>query len=137
MVVRYPTVPARSPCSPISARRWETVTAAELYELLLPYRDLHVVIGLGAICQGSVARHLGTLAACAGSRQLAREHFEEALTRNRALRAPVCVGRTQLDYGRALGRGARAGELVRAAARTADELQLPWLARRAAQLRSS
>ncbi len=40
--------------------------AAQLYELLLPYREVNVVIGLAAVCLGSAARYLGRLAATMG-----------------------------------------------------------------------
>jgi tetratricopeptide (TPR) repeat protein len=110
--------------------------AGRLYELLLPFRDVNVVIGLGALCQGSAARYLGLLAACTGSQEDARKHFEQALEANAALRAPVCLAHTQLDYADALGPGARAAELVDAAARTAKELRLTAVAERAAKLRT-
>ena len=35
--------------------------ATQLYELLMPYRDGNVVIGLAAVCMGSAARYLGRL----------------------------------------------------------------------------
>ena len=38
----------------------------QLYELLAPYRDGNVVIGLAAACLGSAARYLGRLAATIG-----------------------------------------------------------------------
>ena len=111
--------------------------AARLYRLLLPYRDANVVIGFGALCQGCAARSLGVLASCVGLREAARDHFERALTRNASLRAPVCLARTQLDYAASLAGGARAAELIDAAARTARELDLPSIARRARELGES
>jgi tetratricopeptide (TPR) repeat protein len=111
--------------------------AARLYGLLLPFRDVNVVIGLGALCQGSAARYLGLLAACTGSQEEARELFEQALQANAALRAPVCLAHTQLDYADALGPSTRAAELVDAAARTAEELGLTAVAQRAAKLRTA
>jgi tetratricopeptide (TPR) repeat protein len=108
--------------------------AAALYKLLLPFRALNVVIGIGTLCQGSVGRYLGLLAATAGRKREAAEHFERALVANESLMAPVCLAHTQLDYARLLGPGERANELVAAAAKSADELALVAVAKRAAAL---
>jgi tetratricopeptide (TPR) repeat protein len=110
--------------------------AARLYELLLPFEGVNVVIGLAAVCYGSAARYLGQLAACLGHRDRAVAHFERALAANDALRAPVWLAHTQLDCASALGAGAAASELLAAAARTAEELDLPALARRASELQA-
>jgi hypothetical protein len=94
------------------------------------------VIGIGAACLGSAARYLGRLATTMGERTAAVEHLRRALARNAALRAPVQVAHTQLDYARVLGPGQEARELIEAAARTARELELPAVARRAAPLQT-
>ena len=91
----------------------------QLYELLLPYRDGNVVIGLAAVCLGSAARYLGRLAAVMGRGEEAAEHFERALVANAALKAPVFLAHTQIDFAQSLGPGPRAAELTEAAARTA------------------
>jgi DNA-binding SARP family transcriptional activator/tetratricopeptide (TPR) repeat protein len=107
----------------------------KLYELLLPYRDLNVVIGLAAVCLGSAARFLGRLATAMGRRAEAAEHFERALGGNATLNAPVFLAHTQLDYARLVGPGdPRARALIDEAARAAEELALPAVARRAAEL---
>jgi tetratricopeptide (TPR) repeat protein len=108
--------------------------AALLYAKLEPYAGMNVVIGLAAVCMGSTESFLGKLAATMGRRDDASAHFERALVANAALKAPVCLARTQLDYAQALGHGRRASELIEAAARTADELGLAALARTAAEL---
>jgi len=116
----------------------DAARAEILYELLTPLRAVNVVVGVAVVCQGSTERFLGQLAAAAGRPSDARRHFERALLANEALRAPVCLAHTQLDYARTLGdTGAvegRRSELVGAAARTAQELELPAVARRAAEL---
>jgi DNA-binding SARP family transcriptional activator len=109
--------------------------AATMYELMLPYRRGNVVIGLAAVCLGAAARYLGRLAMAVGRRKAALEHFELALAGNAALGTPVYLAHTQLDYARALGPGARSTELIEAAARTAAELELANVARRAQALR--
>jgi DNA-binding SARP family transcriptional activator/tetratricopeptide (TPR) repeat protein len=116
----------------------DAARSARLYELLEPYCEVNVVIGLGAACLGPAARYLGRLAATMGSPELAAGHFERALAATAALRAPVHRAHAQLDYAGFLGRDdPRADELVGAAAATAEELGLATVARRAAQLRSN
>ena len=109
--------------------------AAQMYEVMLPYRHGNVVIGLAAVCLGSAARYLGRLALAVGRREAAIEHLELALARNAALGTPLYLAHTQLDYARALGPGARATELVEAAAKTAAELGLAYVERRVRMLR--
>ena len=110
--------------------------AERLYELLLPYRDVNVVIGLGAVCLGSAAGYLGRLAAAMRRPAEAAEHFERALAANAALQAPVCLAHTQLDYASLLGLGdSRSAPLIDAAKRAAEELDLPAVARRVLELR--
>src|SRR2546423_7683285 len=95
--------------------------AAQVHELLLPYRNANVVIGLAAVCLGSAARYLGRLAAAMGRPGEASRHFEQALKANAALKAPVCLAHTQIDYAEVLDADPRARELAQAAARTAQE----------------
>ncbi len=110
--------------------------ASLLYEMLLPYADRNVVIGLAAVCLGSAARNLGKLAFTAGRPQTARDHLEQALRANTTLNAPVALAHTRLDYAWVLGAsGKQAGELIAAAEQTAQQLGLPAVARRAASLR--
>jgi tetratricopeptide (TPR) repeat protein len=109
--------------------------SAQLYDLLLPFNDVNVVIGIGALCEGSAARYLGLLAACTGARLEAATHFERALAANEALRAPLHIANTQLDYAVLLGRAGTASRLIDAAARSAEELGSAALAARAAALR--
>jgi len=111
--------------------------AAQLYELLRPYKDVNVVIGLAAVCLGSAAQYLGRLAATMGRRAEAAEHFERALTANERLKAPVCLAHSQLDYAQLLGaEDPTAASLIDAAAVTAEELVLPAVANRVAALRA-
>ena len=106
--------------------------AAQLYELLLPYGEVHVVIGLAAVCLGSAARHLGRLAEMLDRRAEAAEHYQRALAANASLRAPVWLAHTQLDYARLLGPGdPAAGVLIDAAELAAAQLSLPAIAHRA------
>jgi tetratricopeptide (TPR) repeat protein len=120
-------------CTALNAR----AHMAELYEALLPHGDVNAVAGLGTMCFGSVARYLGKLAAALGRSSAAERHFERALEANRALGSPVLVAHTQLDWAAALGAGTRAERMIGEAARTAEELGLTAIARRASRLRSN
>jgi tetratricopeptide (TPR) repeat protein len=121
--------------SDVAAGLGDAARAALLYDLLLPYAQTNVVVGLAAACLGSAGRYLGKLASTVGDLEQASEHFERALEANALLRAPSLLAQTQLDYASALGEGERADELIAAAARAARRLGLPALERRAAHLR--
>ena len=122
--------------SEVSAGLGDAPTAAKLYELLTPFAQLNVVIGLAALCLGSTARYLGKLAATLGERGAAAEHFEHALEANARLRAPLWLAHTQLDYGFALGGGPRARRMIGEAEEVAGRLGLTALVRRAQEVRS-
>ena len=116
--------------SEVSAGLGDAPSAARLYELLTPFAQLNVVIGVGALCLGSAARFLGKLAVALGDQQAAAEHFEQALEANSRLKAPLWLAHTRLDYGQALGRGVRAQRMIDEARETAELLGLPALRRR-------
>jgi DNA-binding SARP family transcriptional activator/tetratricopeptide (TPR) repeat protein len=121
----------------VSVALGDASRAGMLYELLRPYRDVNVVIGLAAVCLGSAARYLGRLAATMERREEAAEHFERALEAGARLKAPIWLAHTRLDYAMLLGPGARRfGELVDAASVTAAGLSLPAVAKRVAALRN-
>jgi DNA-binding SARP family transcriptional activator len=52
--------------------------AAELYELLLPYRDHAVLVGRAALCLGPVELHLGVLATVLDRFEEAERHLDAA-----------------------------------------------------------
>jgi DNA-binding SARP family transcriptional activator len=120
-----------------AARVGDRERAGRLYQLLSPYRNGNVVIGLATVCLGAAARFLGLLARTIGDAQAASEHFELALEGNAALRTPLYLAHTQLDYAELLGPGARARHLIESARRTAQELNLPAVAKRAEALEGS
>jgi len=114
--------------------------AALLYPELAPLAGTNVVIGHGVACYGSADRHLGLLAATLGEHERAVEHFERALTANRAMGATTWVAHTLLAYGRTLRRrgrredAARASALLSEAAALAERIGLPPLLARARAL---
>jgi DNA-binding SARP family transcriptional activator/tetratricopeptide (TPR) repeat protein len=116
--------------SEVSAGLGDAPTAARLYELLTPFAEMNVVIGLAALCLGSASRFLGKLALTLGEERAATEHFELALEANARLKAPLWLAHTKFEYGQALGRGVRARELIDDSALLAGRLGLTALARR-------
>ena len=72
-----------------------------LYELLLPYRELHAV-GQPEISFGAVARALGKLAATAGRFEQATRHFEAAIRLNQQSGARPWTAHARHDYARML-----------------------------------
>ena len=105
-----------------------------LYDLLLPYRERNIVIGMATVCLGSLARYVGRLALAIGERTAAVEHLQLAIEANTALTAPVQLAHTQVDLAQALGPGPDALAMVEAARLTADDLHLPAVTRRLEQL---
>lgn len=72
--------------------------SAELFDLLQPHRFRIAVDGDGAICHGSVSRHLGLLAHVLGRWDEADSHFENALIANRGIGAPLLAAHTCRDW---------------------------------------
>jgi DNA-binding NarL/FixJ family response regulator len=106
--------------------------AAILYDLLLPYAQRNVMVGVPN-CFGSAASYLGALASILDCWDAAAQHFEDALTMNSKLGMRPFLARTQYRYGAMLlQRGqrsdrARALELLAQAQATAQELGMPYL----------
>ncbi len=109
--------------------------AAILYDLLEPFANTNVVIGLGAVCLGATSRYLGRLALTLGRREEAMTHLRHAVAANASLQATVELAHSQVDLAWALGPGAEAVELLEKAEAVAAERRLPAVARRAALLR--
>ena len=109
--------------------------AAILYELLEPYADTNVVIGLGAVCLGATSRYLGRLALTLGRREEAVAHLRHAVAANASLQATIELAHSRVDLAWALGPGAEAMALLQQAEGVAAERRLPAVARRAALLR--
>jgi hypothetical protein len=72
--------------------------AKSLYPLLRPYAR-QTANHPTAVCFGAADLYLAMLASTATWQDLAREHFEQALTLNRAMRAWPSVARTLYRYG--------------------------------------
>jgi predicted ATPase len=107
--------------------------AEVLYELLLPYRDLAVVVGNASVCLGASARYLGQLASVLSRWDAAEAHFQRAMEIDSRIAATTWLAHTQFWYSRMLvGRGRpedieSARNLVDAAASTAAKVGLRGL----------
>jgi hypothetical protein len=102
--------------------------APDLYEMLSPLADRCVIISEGVSCWGSVAHHLGKLAALTGDYGTAEAHFAQAIETQERLRARPFIVRTQYEYAKMLlNRGdrsdcKRARQILDEALATAREL---------------
>src|SRR5271165_579986 len=76
----------------------DTRRAESLYRLLLPYAR-QTANHPTAVCFGATDLYLAMLACTANWPELAREHFEHALTINRSMRAWPSLARTLHRYG--------------------------------------
>lgn len=98
----------------------DTARAAELYEQLVPFADQVIVTGVADVCEGSVARHLGTLAATLGRFEDAERHFARAAALDTALGARPYVARGGLEHAYMLAARGAPGDTL-AATRLAAE----------------
>ena len=88
--------------------------AAVLYELLLPYARLTIVLGNATICFGATSRFLGQLASIRAQWDAAEAHFEHALDLNARMEAVPWLAHTRYEYSRHLLRRGRPGDADRA-----------------------
>jgi hypothetical protein len=99
-----------------------------LYERLLPYKDVAVLIAGGSLCCGSASRYLGTLATAMACWDEAEQHFEVGLAMNSAMGARPWLAHTQYQYARMLltrdcsGDSEKAADLLKEALATSREL---------------
>ena len=82
----------------------DATRAEQLYDLTLPGKMHHTIIGYGVMSWGSRARELGNLASLMGRFEEAHEHFELAIAQNRKTGAAPWVARSQYDYAMMLAR---------------------------------
>jgi tetratricopeptide (TPR) repeat protein len=105
--------------------------ARVLYQLLEPYHDRALVLGLGVVHLGAGDRLLGILAATLGQAERAEWHFEHALTKTEG-GMPAWNGHTKIDYARFQVRYRRTGhqraaQLAREARELARSLDMKTL----------
>ena len=94
-----------------------------LLPLLMPYADRFATGAIGAICFGSMHRHVALLAHCAGELDLADEYFRQALRANRRAGATLLIAHTQRQHAALLHDRASPGDAGAAEANlaTADK----------------
>ena len=115
--------------------------AHTLHALLSPFAHQNAVAS-GEICTGSVAQHVGRLAAQLELHDEAAEHFEAALEMNSRMGARPWLAHTQTDYADMLLKRATPGDRRRAsglldeAGRAYEELGMPIGSMRARALAS-
>jgi predicted ATPase len=97
--------------------------AAVLYEMLLPYAEQAVVVGMSITCNGAASRILGRLAAVQEAWEAAEAHFEHAIELNTRLTALPWLAHTQDQYAEMLLRRNRGGDETRARALQAAALK--------------
>ena len=120
----------------------ERERAAELYQLMLPFKAMLALPLLSTVWQGPVAHGLGVLAAYLGRGDAARGHFEHALQTARTVRSPPTIASTEAAYGALLWRHgnaeerARGAELLASAERVALQIGMGPLAERCRLSRS-
>jgi hypothetical protein len=113
--------------------------AEVLYGVLEPYADRNAQIGL-AVFIGTVHRFLGRLATVLERWEAAERHFEAALERSAAMGAITSLAHIRLEYAQMLlarrspGDRERATEHLAEARRTAEQLGMLPVAKRAAAL---
>jgi len=98
----------------VCTRLGDADRAEDLYKLMLPYRDLTVVVPSATICCGAISRYLGMLASITGDLSTSEQHFEAALDLDERLRAWPWLAHTKYEFARMLSDRNRAGDRDRA-----------------------
>jgi tetratricopeptide (TPR) repeat protein len=120
----------------VCARLRDSRRAEQLYGLLLPYRDLAIVVPTHTLCCGAAARYLGMLSTAMGDWPSAERHFEAALAMEERMRAWPWLAHTRCEYAdMLLARGwrqdtVRAGEFRQMSLAAADRLGMGALRQR-------
>jgi len=126
------------PCAAVCAYLADQARAPVLFDLLEPYSSQIAFAGGGSL--GAVAHYLAVLATTTGDFNEAERHFTDAAAMHERIGAPTWQARTHLEWARMLlarrqlGDTERAEQLLGRAVRTARELGLANVERRAVAL---
>ena len=107
--------------------------AQVLYELLLPYEKLTVVVGNASACLGATSRFLGQLTTTMARWDDAERHFKHALELNTQMSATTWLAHSQFQYSRMLFQRGEANDvetanqLLGSALQTANDLGMHGL----------
>jgi class 3 adenylate cyclase/tetratricopeptide (TPR) repeat protein len=99
----------------ICTRLGDADRAEKLYQLLLPYRDLALLVPIATICCGATARYLGMVAGAMGDWAAAEQHFEASLDLDERLQAWPWLTHTKHEFALMLRARGRPGDRDRAA----------------------
>ena len=116
----------------------DATRALTLYEMMLPFKAINILIAGSSACYGSASRYLGALATTMRRWGEAEQHFEYALAMNAKMGARPWLAHTQYQFAQMLlsrdqrGDDERAATLLRDARATAHELGMRALERRIA-----
>ena len=115
--------------------------AAQLYQYLLPYTDVVVVVGFGVACLGAAAHYLALLATVLEQWTDADSLFEKALRLNAQIKSRPRLAHTQVQYAALRlarnqpGDRARAIALLNAAVESIEDCGMKFLAEKVEALR--
>ena len=98
----------------ICTRLGDADRAEKLYQLLLPYRDLALLVPIATICCGATARYLGMLAGAMGDWAAAEQHFEASLDLDQRLQAWPWLTHSKHEFAVMLRARARPDDYDRA-----------------------
>jgi class 3 adenylate cyclase len=118
----------------------DAARAEDLYELLLPYRDVTAMVLPNTVCNGAASHYLGMLATIMADWSAAEGHFKAALALNERLKAWPRLAWTRFEYACMLlardenGDTVFAEELRAKAVAAAERLGMGLLLRRDASL---
>jgi hypothetical protein len=124
--------------SQVAAKLGHVASALVLSDLLRPYADR--LAFLATLSLGTMAFHLGLLAATVGDDEAAESQYAASAVTEERIGAPIWLARTRTEWARLLLRRAGAGhvdrarELLRQALATAAELGLANVERQARTL---
>ena len=94
--------------------------AIRLLPIIAPHADRFATGAVGAVCFGSMHRHVGLLAHCAGRLDEADEHFRLALRANRRAGATLLIAHTQRQHAALLRERAGPGDVAAAEAMVSE-----------------
>ena len=132
---------AMSSAALVARRLSDERRAALLYDALSPYAGRQIVAGNAVLCDGSMCRPLGMLAATMRRWDNAERHFERALVFDERIGAWPWLARTRYEYADMLrerggpGDDEKAQALVNLALATFEELGMPKDVERALALK--
>jgi len=131
-------LPVTAAHAEVCVRLGEVESASALMERLAPWHDQ--VPSLQCLTIGSVAWYLGMLATILGRHEDAEGHFTEALAVHERMRAPLWIGRVQVEHARMLlarngpGDAERAAAMLDDAEAAAEQYGFAALSRQVAEL---